>query len=407
VIRAAAAAALCLVLAACGGVPFFGGGGASGPGRGPVEVALVDGFSGTPPTPLPGPSLQNGLQVEIDALNAQGGVLGSQVRLVTADDQLSLTATPDAVRKALANRAVRLLVGPNLAGLYVGAMPLIAQARMPNCLTTMAADDLMARAPYSFRASAPAAADVPSLLGYVQQGTQVKKIGLIAQSDGAGQEYDRELGDQAGRFGLQYLGAAFVTATGDQKAQVQQMVKQGVEAVVLSGDPAVAAKTVQAIAALKLGGRLRTFGFGGLGGTAFVQQAGDPAAGLVFVSTIETDMSDAPEARWPAAYHDFVKRAQARVGATPNGVAAAASPAAADCVADWARAVRAAGDFDGAKVVKAWQALDVPAAESLLGVRERFSPADHDAVPPDGLFVYQWTKNGTGWLLKQLAGPPG
>jgi branched-chain amino acid transport system substrate-binding protein len=374
---------------------------------GPVQVALVDAFTGASPYPLPGPSLQNSVQLEVDAINAGGGLLGSRLRLVTADDQLSPAATPAAVKGLLASRSVRLLVGPGLAGLYLGARPLIESAQVPNCLTTMAADDLMQGTRYSFRAGAPAQANVPSLLGYVQHGTQLRRIGLVTQEDGSGQAYDRALSDQASRFGLQYVGAAFVAPVGDQKAQVQQMLKQGADAVVLSDDPATAVRTLQAITALKAGTRLRALGFSGLSGYGFVQLAGDAAAGVVFASTIETYLSDVPDVRWPAAYRDFVKRAQARFGTAANGVEMNAVPAAADCVVEWARAVAAAGSFDGGRVASAWQSLDVPAAESVLGARERFTQDNHDALPADGLSVYQWVKNPNGWGLKQLAGPGG
>jgi hypothetical protein len=47
----------------------------------------------------------------------------------------------------------------------------------------------------------------------------------------------------------------------------------------------------------------------------------------------------------------------------------------------------------------------VPAAQSLVGVHEHFAPDDHDAVPVDGLFVYQWAKGADHWGLKQLVGP--
>jgi branched-chain amino acid transport system substrate-binding protein len=403
-VRRLAAAAACLALAGCGGMPFLGGNGmAAGPRL--VTVALVDAFSGGAPNAAPGPALQNSLQLEIDALNAQGGVLGAQVRLVTADDQLNPTVTATVVHQVLRDRSVRLLVGPGLAGLYLGAKPLIELARVPNCVTSMAADDLMQRAPYTFRAGAAAQADVPSLLSYLQHGTQLKKVGLIVQEDGSGLEYDRQLSEQASRYGLQYLGAAFVPPTGDQRAQVQQLARQGADAVVVSGDPVIATRTLQAIALLKTGPRPRAFGFGGLSGYGFVQQAGDAANGVVFVSTIQTYLSDVPEARWPAAYHDFVKRAQARFGAAPNGVEMKAVPAAADCVLQWARAVVAANDLDGTHVAKAWETLDVPATQSLLGVRERFAADNHDAVPADGLSVYQWVKNGSAWGLKQLVGP--
>jgi len=406
-LRAALAAALCLCLAGCGGgaLPFMGGGGGSGVVHGPVKVALVDVFSGTSPYASQGTLLQNSLQIEIDAVNAQGGLLGNQVQLVTADDQLDPTRTATVVKQLLADRSVRLLVGPSLAGLYLAAMPYVNQARVPDCLTSMAADDLMTGARYTFRAQAPDQASVPALLGYVQHGTQIKKIGLIAQNDGVGQGRDAQLSDQAAKFGLQYVGAAFVPATGDQKAQVQQMLKLGADAIVLSDDPGTAARTIQAISALKATARLKTLGFGGLSGYAFPQQAGDAANGVTFTSTIQSYLSDVPQARWPPAYRDFVTKAQTRFGLGANGVEIKAVPAAADCVVQWAKAAAAANSFDGTTVAKAWEGLDVPAAQSVLGVRERFAADDHDAVPMDSLGVYQWVKNGDRWGLKQLTGP--
>jgi branched-chain amino acid transport system substrate-binding protein len=404
--RLAALLAAVVAVAAAGCVPLVGGG-AAGPGgaRGPIRVALVDVFSGTSPYASQGAYLQNSLQLEIDAMNAEGGLLGSKVELVSLDDQLGLARTSDVVRQVVADRTVRLLVGPSFAGLYLAAKPQVAQAHLPNCLTNMAADDLMQGSRYSFRAQPQDHASVPALLGYVQHGTQLKKIGLIAEEDGVGQSFDQQLSGQAAHFGLQYLGAAFAPATGDQKAQVQQILRQGAEGVVLSNNPATATRTLQAIAALKVGARLRTFGFGGLAGYAFPQQAGDAANGVVFTSTIQSYLSDVPETRWPSAYHDFVKKAQARFGLAPNGVEMKAVPAAADCIVQWARAVQAANDFDGDKVARAWERLDLPAAQSVLGVRERFSADSHDAVPPDGIAVYQWARNGGAWGLKQLVGP--
>ena len=407
-LRLALAALLCLALGACSGLPFLGGSDA-GPEtfKGPVKVGLVDVLSGTTPAATQGTYLQNSVQQQIDALNAQGGLLGVKVQLVTADDQLSPDKTPAAVSQLLADRSVRLLIGPSFAGLYLGAKPLVDQAQMPNCLTSMAADDLMENAPYTFRMQAQDRAAMPTLLGYVQHATQIKKIALITEDDGVGDGYDQQLSEQAGKFGLQYMGAAFVAPTGDQKAQVQQLLKQGADAVVLSSNPATAARTLQAITTLKATAKLKALGFSGLSGYSFPQAAGDAANGLTFISTIQTYMSDVPEARWPPAYHDFVKKAQARFGAAPNNVEVKASPAGAECVADWARAVHAANSFDGSRVATAWSKLDVTPADSLLGVREHFTPDDHDAVPVDGLSVYQWAKLGDHWGVKQLVGPTG
>jgi branched-chain amino acid transport system substrate-binding protein len=371
--------------------------------QGPVKIALVDVLSG--PSAAIGTNEQNALQVEIDDINARGGLLGHQLQLVTADDQLKLDATPGVVKQMLADRSVRLMVGPSFAGLYLGAKPLIEQARVPNCLTSMAADDVMANAPFSFRAQAADHARVPAVLAYIRNTTPLRKVGLVAADDSVGHGSDALLSDQAGHYGLQYVGAAFAGA-GDQKPLVQQMVQRGAEALVLSDDPALAQKTLLAVKQANAGAKLKAFGTSGLSTYDFAQQVGDPANGLVFSSSILTYMSDVPEARWPATYRDFVSRVVARYGRAQNGVEMRGSAAAAACLLDWSRAVQAVGDFDGVRVAKAWEALDVPAAQSVLGVHEQFGRGNHDAVPADALFVYQRIKNGDRWSLKQLTGAP-
>lgn len=393
-----------LLLSACGSPPFLGAAHVPGRPSAPVKVALVDVFGGTSGYQYLGPYLQNSLQVAIDDLNAHGGLLGSPVQLIAADDQYSVATTPTVTRQLLADRAVKVLVGPSFAGLYLGAKPVVEQAQVPNCLTNMAADDIMAAAPYSFRVQEPDRSHVPALLAYLQRSTQQRKIGLITEDDSVGASYDRQLSDQAGKYGLQYIGAVFVTGPGDQRALVQQLLQRGADAVLVSDNPATAARTVQAIAALKAGARLHPVGFSGGGSYALVQQAGDAAAGLVFVATVRAAMSDVPEARWPPAYRTFARTVLSRFGSTPPGEMKGI-PAAADCIQLWARAVRAAGTFDGPRVVKAWQRLNVPASQTALGVREQFSASNHDAVPADSLYVYQWVKNGTTWRVHQLAGP--
>jgi hypothetical protein len=82
------------------------------------------------------------------------------------------------------------------------------------------------------------------------------------------------------------------------------------------------------------------------------------------------------------------------------------NPAIADCVLQWSRAVEKAGTFTGKAVASAWEQLDLPATETALGVRESASPGNHTTVPAGSVFVYSWIKSGTGYRLRQLAGPP-
>lgn len=372
--------------------------------RGPIKVALVDVFSGTSGFANLGPYLKNSLQLEIDDLNSRGGLLGSQLQLVTADDQYDMTRTQEVVKQLLSDHSVKLLVGPSFAGLYLAAKSAIDQAKVANCVTSMAADDVMRFAPFTFRAQEPDSARIVAILGYIRKSTPMKKVGLITEDDAVGHGYDSQLSEQSSRAGLQYIGASFIpaTASADHKAQVQQMLQRGAEAVVLSNNQATAAKTLQAIKLLNAGAKVHPFGFSGLSSYSWAQQQGDAVNGLAFASTVLAYLSDLPDARWPQAYRAFARDALTRYGTASNGVEMQAIPAGGDCILQWSRAVQAARTFDEPDVAKAWEALDIPASDSLLGVREHFSSTDHDAVPPDGLNIYQWARTGERWWLRQL-----
>jgi hypothetical protein len=65
-------------------------------------------------------------------------------------------------------------------------------------------------------------------------------------------------------------------------------------------------------------------------------------------------------------------------------------------------AVARADTFGGERVAKAWESLDIPASQSVLGVRETLTLLGHDSVPAAGIFVYQWKRQGGRFQLTQL-----
>jgi hypothetical protein len=53
-------------------------------------------------------------------------------------------------------------------------------------------------------------------------------------------------------------------------------------------------------------------------------------------------------------------------------------------------------------VASAWEHVDLPAAATALGVRERLSPADHTSVARSSLVAYTWTRAGTRSQLRPV-----
>jgi ABC-type branched-subunit amino acid transport system substrate-binding protein len=228
---------------------------------------------------------------------------------------------------------------------------------------------------------------------------------LLSDSEAPGDRYDRQLQEQAPRYGLKYLGGLAAPSTGDPKPLLQQLVQTGAQAVVVTGGPASAARIAGAIGQLGLGKQLQMLGLSGPAAYAFPQQAGDAAAGVVFEATNQSYLTELPQSRWAPPYRDFVRRITSQYGYASNGVEMLGLPAAADCVLSWSRAVRKANTFDGRPVVKAWETLDLAPRETVLAARERPSAGDHNLLRQDGIYVYEWMKNGDRWSLRQVAGP--
>jgi branched-chain amino acid transport system substrate-binding protein len=383
-----------LAAAACGGAE-------TGMPPPSIRVVLVDAFTG--PAAVRGEVLQNSLQLEIDALNAHGGLLGRRVELVATDDEMKAPKAADLVREHLADERVGLLVGPSGTPAYAAARPWVDQSRMPECLPVRVGDDAVAGAPTSFRTRAADRTSATVLLEYLRAHTRVRSLAAISAGDVDGRTMDGLLGDLSPRSGVAYAGTVSLAAAGDAHAAVQQAVAAGAQGVVLPGDVAAAASVSRALQDMGLRDQVPAFGLDGLATLAFPDQAREAVIGTVVVSPIRADLTDAPIRLWPPAYRAFEQGVAARYGYTINGVEIKGLPEAAECVALWTRAVRRAGTFDGQRVAHTWELLQIDAGQSILGAPERFTPRQHDALASDGLFVYQWTtQRGDQFRLKQV-----
>jgi ABC-type branched-subunit amino acid transport system substrate-binding protein len=234
----------------------------------------------------------------------------------------------------------------------------------------------------------------------------LRAIGRLDEGDELGRARGAQLAAQAGAGGLTYTGRVTAGPGADQLAALQQLVGQGAQAVVLSQEPAEAERAAQAAAQLG-GARPLLAGFASLADTGFPSLGGDAAIGALLAATTQTYLTGVAQAQWPPGYRAFVAAAMRQYGLATDGLRMQAAPPAADCLLQWARAVGRAGTFRGADVTSAWQTLDLPAAETALGVRERLAPADHSAVGPSAMYSYTWVRDGTRVRLQQVTGPGG
>ncbi len=111
-----------LLLAACG----KGGGGASGDSIPVGEYACLTGL-----TASFGTASHNGVTLVMEKANANGGVLGKKIRLITEDDQSKPGEAATAVRKMISRDRVVALLGEIASSRSLEAGPIAQQSKIP------------------------------------------------------------------------------------------------------------------------------------------------------------------------------------------------------------------------------------------------------------------------------------
>lgn len=118
---------LTLLLTACGG----GGNTGSSTNTSPIKVGVIGPFSGF--EAFIGPDILKGVQVAADQINANGGILGRQVQVVTADTGGDAVDAVPALRKLISVDQVSLIIGPSSIEAKA-ALPILQQSKIPDVI---------------------------------------------------------------------------------------------------------------------------------------------------------------------------------------------------------------------------------------------------------------------------------
>jgi branched-chain amino acid transport system substrate-binding protein len=118
---ASAACASVLAIAVCVGVLF----GQTAFAAAPKEILLGNVLPMSGPLKTGGESSTEGSQLAVSEINAAGGVLGRQVRLITRDDEVRPTTALKMIQELYEAQGVRLFLGGMSSGVALAEAPLI------------------------------------------------------------------------------------------------------------------------------------------------------------------------------------------------------------------------------------------------------------------------------------------
>ena len=257
--------------------------------QGSLRVGMVAGFTG----PVAGIVQESaeGARLYFDAVNAQGGLKGQNIELLTQDDKYD-PATAAAGARSLAAQGVVALMLSRGTGPTEALLPVLKENRLPLVAPATGASSL--REPlqpwvYHLRASYQREAEraVRHLAGI-----GVKRITIVQVND--------PFGNDAGKGAIKGLDDARLRAMShlrfdrnkpDLAPTMQAIAKAGIEAVVLIG-PAYA--VVEGVHALRAAGSTALVAtLSNNASSDFVKQLGDNARGIVVTQLLPYERSTA------------------------------------------------------------------------------------------------------------------
>lgn len=363
-------------LAACGG--DSGSGGSGSDETGPIKIGAVLGISGR--FSFVGGPQQQALQLAEETINKAGGIDGRDVKFVIYDDEVDETKTVPLTNRLISEDKVVAIIGPSITVPALAMQPVVERAKIPNItLTSKAIWESGGRSKYVFQTTPREEIEVKSILSFIQNKLQVKKVGVVYDRQPYGTGNLAYIKKFAADFGLDIVTEQGIeSADTNADAQVAAVKSSGAEAMIVwVGDPAASSV---AKAAQQAGLTIPTIGSSAIAGPTFPKLGGPAAEGVYSDATL--DYQNPPDNQ-----KDFLTAFQAKFNSPPTQFAAFAYDAAFVLKA----AIEKAGSTDGEAIVKAMVEMD---AYKGVVATYKFTADNHNGIPNEPLFYIVQVADG-------------
>ncbi|BAH74630.1 ABC transporter substrate-binding protein [Solidesulfovibrio magneticus] len=243
----------------------------------PVRLGAV--LSVTGPASFLGEPEKNTILMEVDKINAAGGVLGRPVEVVILDDETDVNKAVLAVDRLIKKENVAAILGPTTSGNSLAVMGKAAAAKIPLISCSAAEKITKPVSPYIFKVAPSDRLAVARILTHAKA-KGYKKLAILTVSDGFGQAGREVLKELVPAEGFELAAdEVFGPKDTDMTAQLTKIQGAAPDAVICWGTnpgPAVVAKN-----RVQLGIKTPLYMSHGVASKKFIELAGEAAEGLL------------------------------------------------------------------------------------------------------------------------------
>jgi branched-chain amino acid transport system substrate-binding protein len=340
--------------------------------RADVLIGMAGPLTG--PNAWMGEQTQLGVEAAVLNVNARGGLLGQEIRIVSVDDFCRGDQAVAAARKLVA-ASVMLVAGHQCSGAAIPASKVYADARILMISNAATNPRLTERGlPYVFRVVGRDDRQGAMAGTYLAEHWGEQQIAILHDGEAYGRGLAEETKKQLNELGLrETMFEAIEPGKVDYSEPILRMQASGVDVVYYGGYAPEAALIVR---------QARDMGYGvelvagdGIGSQDFSIIAGEAAEGTL--------MTSVPDARRNPEAGDLVAQFRADhfepLGATLQGYAV---------IQVWAQAVEKTGTFETDAVAKALRAHEFDTVLGTIGFDEKGDVTGYDT------FVWYVWKDG-------------
>lgn len=227
----------------------------------------------------------SGAQVYLNAVNANGGVAGRRIELLTYDDGFDAKRTPDNVRKLIADDKVFALFMVRGTPQNESILPIIAAEKVPLIAPLTGAITLHRPVNrYVFNVRAKYQDEVARAINHLAT-SGMSRIAIFYANDGFGQDVFEGFNTALQARGVQPAGAAsFNRPMGDISQGVASINKASPQAVMVIGSGSEAAKIIREMK--KAGSQAQFVTLSNNAADSFIKELGDDGRGLIITQVV-------------------------------------------------------------------------------------------------------------------------
>ena len=275
----------------------------------PIKVGFVGPLTGT--ASYLGQEPLRAMELEIDAVNKAGGILGRKIELVKYDDTASPPEALNAINRAITRDGVCAILGPYTSSAVLASMRDAEKSKVPMITNAIAIKITEQGNKYIFRVNVTSDIQAQALAEYIGKVMGIKEVAFIYPSDDFGMSQMKSFSKSGKSYGVSIVAEeSHLPGTTDFYTIMTKLKASKANAVIIAS--LIAEGTQIVIQARELGVKQNLLAFGGLSDDKFQKMAGKAAENVMMLTQFEAThpRNEASKA--------FITSFQKRYGSLPN-----------------------------------------------------------------------------------------